>query len=59
MTVEEARQIASGFDENRNPSEEDIFLFTEAMNYLIEELHDPADMLYLGGYYYQEKHFDL
>ena len=59
MTVEEARQIASGFDENRNPTEEEVFLFTEAMNYLIEELHDPADMLYLGGYYYQEKHFDL
>ena len=59
MTVDEARQIASGFDENRNPTEEEDFLFTEAMNYLIEELHDPADMLYLGGYYYQEKHFDL
>ena len=59
MTIDEARKIAIEFDENRNPTEEDVFLFTEAMGFLIEELHDPGDMLYLGGYYYEQKRFDL
>ena len=59
MTVNEAKRIAASFDENRNPSEEDVFMFTEAMNFLIEEEHNPADMMYLGGYYYEIKHFDL
>ena len=34
-------------------------MFTEAMNFLIEEEHDPGDMMYLGGYYYEIKRFDL
>ena len=59
MTVKEARKIAESFDKNHNPSEDDIFMFTEAMNFLIEEEHDPADMMYLGGYYYEIKRFDL
>lgn len=59
MTVEEARKIAEAFDENHNPSEEDVFMFTEAMNFLIEENHNPRDMMHLGGYYYEIRHFDL
>jgi tetratricopeptide (TPR) repeat protein len=59
MTVKEARKIAESFDKNQNPSEDDIFMFTEAMNFLIEEEHDPGDMMYLGGYYYEIKRFDL
>lgn len=59
MTPKEARTIVQSFDENKNPSEEDIFLFTEAMNYLIEEEKNPQDMMYLGGYYYEIKQFDL
>ena len=59
MTVKEARDIARKFYDNQNPSEEEVFLFTEAMNFLIEEEHNPADMLGLGGYYYEIKRFDL
>ena len=59
MTVKEARKIAASFDKNHNPSEDDIFMFTEAMSFLIEEEHDPGDMMYLGGYYYEIKRFDL
>ena len=59
MTVKEARQIAGDFNENKNPSEEEVFLFTEAMDFLINEEHDPGDMMYLGGYYYEIKRFDL
>ena len=59
MTIKEARKISESFDENKSPSEEEVFLFTEAMEFLIEENHDPRDMLYLGGYYYEIKRFDL
>ena len=59
MTEKEARKIVAAFDENQNLSEEDVFMFTEAMDFLIEENHDPRDMMYLGGYYYEIKRFDL
>lgn len=59
MTVKEARAIVNSFDENKNPSEDEVFLFTEAMGYLIEEEKKPQDMLYLGGYYYELRRFDL
>ncbi len=59
MTVNEARDIQNDFFENQNPTEEEVFLFTEAMNFLIEEEHNPGDMLSLGGYYYEIKRFDL
>lgn len=59
MTIKEARAIVRNFDEGKIVSEDDSFMFVEAMNFLIEELHDPKDMMYLGGYYYDLKHFDL
>ena len=59
MTVKEARKTAQSFFEKSNPSEEDVFLFTEAMSFLIEEEHRPQDMMELGGYYYEIKRFDL
>ena len=59
MTISEARKIVSNFDENSSPDEDQVFMFTEAMNFLINEEHNPRDMLYLGGYYYDLKHFDL
>ncbi len=59
MTVKEARRIVREFDRSKKPSEDEIFMFTEAMDFLIKELNDPADMLYLGGYYYEQKRFDL
>ena len=59
MTVNEARDIQNEFQENQNPTEEEVFLFTEAMNFLIEKEHNPGDMLSLGGYYYEIKRFDL
>ena len=59
MTTKEAREIVYFFDEMSNPSEDDVFLFTEAMDFLIEKEKDPRDMMYLGGYYYEQKKFDL
>ncbi|MCR5595537.1 MAG: hypothetical protein K6G12_06800 [Lachnospiraceae bacterium] len=58
MTVKEARKIVNSFADNDNPSGDDEFMFIEAMGFLIEEEHNPADMMYLGGYYYELKEFD-
>lgn len=59
MTVEEARKIAKNFDTLDNPTEEDIFLYAEAMDYLITTTKDPYAMMGLGGWYYARKQFDL
>lgn len=60
MTVKEARKIAEDFaNNNKKQTEEDFFLFAEAMDFLIHEEHHPADMMYLGGVYYEMKRFDL
>lgn len=59
MTVKEAESIVRAFDENRLQSEENIFMFTEAMEFLINKRHSPKDMMYLGGYYYEQRNFEL
>ena len=59
MTVSEARQIVKDFREESVYSEEEEFLFIEALQFLIEREKSPADMLYLGGYYYEQKRFEL
>jgi len=59
MTSKEARDIIGAFNENKCPSEDDEFMFLEALSFLIETEKNPRDMLYLGGYYYDQKHFDL
>ncbi|MCF0136703.1 MAG: sel1 repeat family protein [Lachnospiraceae bacterium] len=59
MTITEANRIKSAFYRKSAPTEEDVFIFTEALNYLIEETKDPHYMMELGGYYYGEKSFDL
>lgn len=59
MTVKEAREIERNFDNKSNPTEEDIFLYTEAMKFLIETEQNPQDMMMLGGWYYEQRNFDL
>ena len=59
MTENEARKIIDSFDESKELSEEDVFMYTEAMDFLIETNRDPKDMMHLGGYYYENKRFDL
>lgn len=54
MTIAEARRIQREFYENPNPTEDDAFLFTEAMDYIIQSTKDPHAMLSLGGYYYEK-----
>ena len=60
MTIKEARKIVEKHANNtKRVSEEDFFMFTEAMDFLINEEHRPEDMMYLGGVYYETKRFDL
>ena len=59
MTTQQARALVAQFDENKKITPEDEFVFVEAMNFLIEEEHNPRDMMWLGGYYYEIKQFDL
>ncbi|MBE6016803.1 MAG: sel1 repeat family protein [Lachnospiraceae bacterium] len=59
MTVTEARNICRQFYKKTAPTEEDIFMFTEAMEYLITKTGDPNYMVDLGAMYYEQKRFDL
>ncbi len=59
MTIAEAEKIVRSFENNHNPTEDDVFMFTEAMGFLIDKKHDPGDMMWLGGYYYEIRRFDL
>lgn len=59
MTIAEARRIEREFYDNPRPTEDDVFLFTEAMDYIIQTTKDPRAMMSLGGYFYDERKFEL
>ena len=59
MTILEARRVCSDYYNKTNPTEEDTFLYTEALKYLIEETKDSDYMVELGGLYYEAREFDL
>ena len=59
MTITEAKKIWRQFYSKTNPTEEDRFVFTEALEFLIGETKDPDAMLDLGAMYYESKRFDL
>lgn len=59
MNSRQARRIVDQFYRMSNPSEDESFMFTEALSYLIELEQKPQDMMELGGYYYELKKFDL
>lgn len=59
MTIPEAKNICRDYYKNTNPSEDDRFLFTEALNYLIDETKDANYMVDLGAMYYEQRQFDL
>lgn len=59
MTLKEAKQIRGEFADKQTFSNEELFMFSEAMDFLIEKEKNPADMMFLGGVYYDLRHFDL
>ena len=59
MTVAEAMQIEMVFYDKQSSTEDEVFAFTEALGLLIGETKNPRYMMGLGGFYYEEKRFDL
>lgn len=59
LSVIEARQYIDEFNSHSNHSEDEEFFFIEALEFLIAEENRPEDMMQLGGYYYEQKRFDL
>ena len=59
MTLSEANNIARNYYGISKPTEDDDFMFVEALSFIIEETKDPHRMLELGGWYYDERRFDL
>ena len=60
MNIKEALKIYNDFNNNNGDyNEEDLFMFTEAAKYLIEETDDPEYMFFLGAVYYENQFFDL
>ncbi len=59
MSVSEALATVQAFNKKSNPSREDEFLFIEALEYLIATENKPEYMMELGGYYYEQRRFDL
>ena len=59
MTILEAQRIRQNYFSLTNPTEDDQFLYTEAVKFLIEETKDSDYMVELGGMYYEQQHFDL
>lgn len=59
MKIEDALRIRSDYYMNENPTEEDEFLYTEALDLLVKETKDPKYMTELGWYYCERKRFDL
>ena len=59
MNIVEAKKIEREYYDKEHPSEDDFFLYTEAMDYIIHKTADSDTMMNLGGIYYERKEFDL
>lgn len=59
MTTAEALKYVREYYDISNPSEDDNFIFTEALHYLIEETKVPKYMSELAWFYCEQKRFDL
>ncbi len=60
MTIKEAKEICARLEcYDETLSEEEFFLYTEALGFLIKKTGKPKYMVALGGVYYARKDFDL
>lgn len=59
MNVSDAQRIRDELLRKSHLSDEENFMLTESLNFLIKTYQDPGDMLVLGGIYYEELNFDL
>ena len=59
MTINEALKNVRDLAYQSNLTEDEEFIFTESLSFLIEKTNDPKYMMELGGYYYEKQNFDL
>ncbi len=59
MTVYEAEKTVRDYYRISCPDEEQDFLFTEALDFLIKEINSSDYMMTLGGWYYEKRDFEL
>ncbi len=59
MKIEEALQVLRDYYDKQNRTEDDEFLYSESLGFLIEETKNPAYMTELAWYYCSKKRFDI
>ncbi len=59
MTSADALKAIQDYYDKANPTEDDEFMFTEALGYMIEETGNPKYMHELAWHYCMKKRFDL
>lgn len=58
MTIFEAKKIIQDYYRIGSPNDEQDFMYTEALNFIIHTEKNPRAMLELGGWYYEKRDFD-
>ena len=58
MTIFEAKKIIQDYYKIGSPNDEQDFMYTEALNFIIHTEKNPRAMLELGGWYYEKRDFD-
>ena len=59
MTIREAEKNIIDFYDISNPNDDEIFIWTESLKFMIEKTNESRYMMELGGYYYEIQNFDL
>lgn len=59
LTIEKAQQILDDYYDLTHTKYEDDILLIHALEFLIQETKDPEYMVELGGWYYEQRQFDL
>ena len=59
LTIESAKQILDDYYDRVHPKYEDDIAFMDALEFLIKETNKTEYMVELGGWYYEQKQFDL
>lgn len=59
LTIEKAQQILNDYYDLTHTKYEDDISLIHALEFLIQETKDPEYMVELGGWYYEQRQFDL
>ena len=59
MTKDQALQYVHAYGSKGKLNEDEAFMYTESLRFLIEETEETRWMVELGGYYYELRDFDL